>query len=75
MEKSMEKNILEMRGISKSFPGVKALDNVCLKVKYGEVHAVCGVLRDDRGYYLATRELDNDLCVDCPWLNCSYFSF
>ena len=42
MEKSMEKNILEMRGISKSFPGVKALDNVCLKVKYGEVHAVCG---------------------------------
>ena len=35
MEKSMEKNILEMRGISKSFPGVKALDNVCLKVKYG----------------------------------------
>ena len=39
MEKSMEKNILEMRGISKSFPGVKALDNVCLKVKYGEVHA------------------------------------
>ncbi|KZL90997.1 multiple monosaccharide ABC transporter ATP-binding protein [Clostridium magnum] len=34
--------ILEMKGITKTFPGVKALDNVNLKVKEGEIHALCG---------------------------------
>lgn len=34
--------ILEMRGITKTFPGVKALDNVNLKVREGEIHALCG---------------------------------
>src|ERR1700693_4568142 len=34
--------ILEMRGISKSFPGVKALRDVNLEVKEGEIHAICG---------------------------------
>jgi putative multiple sugar transport system ATP-binding protein len=34
--------ILEMRNISKSFPGVKALDNVNLAVRRGEIHAVVG---------------------------------
>jgi putative multiple sugar transport system ATP-binding protein len=34
--------ILEMRGISKSFPGVKALDNVNLRLERGEIHALCG---------------------------------
>ena len=34
--------ILEMRGISKSFPGVKALRNVNLVVEEGEIHAICG---------------------------------
>lgn len=34
--------ILEMKGITKVFPGVKALDNVNLKVKEGEIHALCG---------------------------------
>src|SRR5437870_6694522 len=34
--------ILEMRGISKSFPGVKALSDVNLSVKAGEIHAICG---------------------------------
>ena len=34
--------VLEMRGISKSFPGVKALDNVSLTVREGSVHAVMG---------------------------------
>ena len=33
---------LEMRGVSKSFPGVKALDNVSLKVRPGTVHALMG---------------------------------
>jgi len=34
--------ILEMTGIIKHFPGVKALDGVSLKVKKGEVHALMG---------------------------------
>lgn len=34
--------LLRMRGISKSFPGVKALDNVDLDVKAGEVLALLG---------------------------------
>lgn len=38
----MEDPILEMRGISKSFPGVKALKNVNLVVRAGEIHAICG---------------------------------
>jgi len=38
----MSTNILEMVNISKTFPGVKALDNVNLKVKAGEIHALVG---------------------------------
>jgi putative multiple sugar transport system ATP-binding protein len=34
--------ILEMRSITKEFPGVKALSNVNLRVKAGEIHAICG---------------------------------
>ncbi|MBZ4646167.1 MAG: mglA [Clostridia bacterium] len=34
--------ILEMRNISKSFPGVKALDDVTLKIRPGTVHALMG---------------------------------
>lgn len=34
--------ILEMRSITKEFPGVKALSNVSLRVKAGEIHAICG---------------------------------
>ena len=34
--------ILEMRGITKTFPGVTALDNVHLAVRAGEIHAVVG---------------------------------
>ena len=35
-------NILEIRQISMSFPGVKALDNVTMSIARGEVHALCG---------------------------------
>lgn len=35
-------SILEMRGIRKSFGSVKALSNVNLTVKKGEIHAICG---------------------------------
>jgi ribose transport system ATP-binding protein len=34
--------LLEMKNIQKSFPGVHALDNACLDVRYGEVHALVG---------------------------------
>jgi inositol transport system ATP-binding protein len=37
-----EQYILEMEGISKEFPGVKALSNVNFKVKKGSVHALMG---------------------------------
>ncbi len=34
--------ILEMRSITKEFPGVKALSDVSITVTAGEVHAICG---------------------------------
>ena len=34
--------ILEMNHITKEFYGVKALDDVNIKVKRGEIHALCG---------------------------------
>lgn len=38
----MSDTILSMRGITKEFPGVKALSNVNLEVKRGEIHSICG---------------------------------
>ena len=38
----MDDYILEMRDITKTFPGVKALQDVTLKVRRGEIHAICG---------------------------------
>lgn len=38
----MTTNILEMRSITKTFPGVKALSDVTLEVTRGEIHAICG---------------------------------
>ena len=38
----MNEYILEMRGITKEFPGVRALDNVNFKVKNGEIHCLVG---------------------------------
>ncbi len=34
--------VLEAEGISKQFPGVKALDKVSIKIKPGSVHALMG---------------------------------
>ncbi|GAA1713996.1 sugar ABC transporter ATP-binding protein [Isoptericola hypogeus] len=34
--------VLEMRSITKEFPGVRALDDVSLEVRAGEIHAICG---------------------------------
>jgi putative multiple sugar transport system ATP-binding protein len=41
-ESTVSDHILEMVDISKTFPGVKALQHVSLEVARGEVHAICG---------------------------------
>ena len=38
----MEQYILEMKGITKRFPGVVALDNVNFRLKPGQIHALVG---------------------------------
>ncbi len=38
----MAEFLLEMKNITKTFPGVKALDNVNLQVEKGEIHALVG---------------------------------
>ena len=37
-----QETVLEVRNISKSFPGVKALVEICFSVKKGSVHVLCG---------------------------------
>ena len=36
------KSLLEIRGLVKSFPGVKALQGVDFTVRQGEIHALMG---------------------------------
>jgi ABC-type sugar transport system ATPase subunit len=38
----MTEPILAARGLSKSFPGIKALDQVSFGVRPGEIHALMG---------------------------------
>ena len=38
----MSEFFLEVKGISKSFPGVQALDDVNFSVRRGEIHVLCG---------------------------------
>ena len=38
----MSEYILEMKNITKEFPGVKALSNVNLQIRRGEIHSLCG---------------------------------
>ena len=38
----MSEYILELKGITKIFPGVKSLDNVHFQLKQGEIHALMG---------------------------------
>ena len=45
-----EKYRLEMVGGSKTFPGVKALDGIHLKVRPGTVHALMGEMEEFAGH-------------------------
>ncbi|MDR2702112.1 MAG: ATP-binding cassette domain-containing protein [Spirochaetaceae bacterium] len=38
----MGEYILEIKNLTKDFPGVRALDNVSLKIKQGEIHSLVG---------------------------------
>jgi len=38
----MSEYILEINNLTKEFPGVRALENVNLKIKKGEIHSLCG---------------------------------
>ena len=38
----MDENVIEMRHISKSFPGIKANDDISLTLRKGEIHALLG---------------------------------
>ncbi len=41
-QQTSQEYLLELKDISKSFPGVKALDKVKLQLRPGSVHALCG---------------------------------
>ena len=34
--------VLDIKNITKRFPGVLALNNMCIQLHEGEVHAICG---------------------------------
>jgi len=69
--------LLEMRGISKIFPGVRALDHVDLSVERGEIHAICGengagkstLMKVLSGVY-PHGSYDGDILYDGAPLNC-----
>ncbi|MBR0568720.1 sugar ABC transporter ATP-binding protein [Azoarcus sp. L1K30] len=64
------KPVLTMRGISKTFPGVKALTNVSLTVLPGEIHALMGengagkstLMKILSGAY--TPDAGGEICID-----------
>ena len=76
--------LFELRGISKEFPGVKALDDVSFEIRAGEVHMLvgengagkstlmkilCGAYRADRGSFFHNGE---PVAIDNPTAACKF---
>ena len=47
--------VLKMEGVSKTYPGVRALDQVSLECRAGEVHAILG--ENGEGFYRASSDV------------------
>lgn len=67
----MSENVLEMRHVTKRFPGVLALDDVNLELRKGEILAICGengagkstLMKVLSGSY-SNREYDGEILID-----------
>ena len=44
----MDKYILQMKGITKTLPGVKALDKVMVEILSGEIHGLIGKMEPEK---------------------------
>ena len=56
----MEKDyILNIEGISKSFPGVKALDSVSFQIERGTIHALVGENGAGKSTLIKILEVEN----------------
>ena len=53
----MSETILKMRGVCKSFPGVKALQNVDFDLLRGEVHVLIGENGSGKSTLMSLRHL------------------
>lgn len=57
----MSEYLLEMKGVCKEFPGVKALDNVSLRLRPGTVHALMG--ENGAGKSTLLKIMNGDYCT------------
>lgn len=58
---NMSEYLLEMKGVCKEFPGVKALDNVSLRLRPGTVHALMG--ENGAGKSTLLKIMNGDYCT------------
>ena len=48
----MEEYILELQNVSKTFPGVRALDNVRFNLKRGEIHSIMRRMEPEKSTFI-----------------------